>query len=275
MGETNIGWADCVWNPILGCSRVSAGCANCYAVDMAHRIEKMGTNASEAYKGMTVELANRQIDWSGEVRLIPERLVEPTKWRKPSRVFVNSMSDLFHESLSNTDIDRVFQTIEDTAVVYETDPMFADEGDKVRRPKHTWLILTKRAKRMLDYLNDIFDWECPAPSDIWFGVSVENQETADERMDILYEVPAISRWVSIEPLLGGIDLGGYLKAVRWVVVGGESGWGYRKMNMSWLSDIVRQCDDAGVPVFVKQDSCIYPGRHQRIPDELWARKDLG
>jgi len=209
------------WNPVTGCSKVSPGCKNCYAEAVANRF----------WKGRKFT----------DVQCHPERLDQPLRWRKPSRIFVNSMSDLFHE-------DVPFSFIKDVWLVMH---------EAHQKHGHTFQILTKRPERMLEAIGPRgFGWyskegvvPCPEPG-IWLGVSVENQETR-WRIDVLREVPAAVRFLSLEPLLedlGALDLSG----IDWVILGGESGPGARPCNVEWIRGIVRQCKAASVPVFVKQ-----------------------
>ena len=270
---TNIEWTDTTWNPVRGCSKVSPGCANCYAERTAAR------QAHSGYAGL-VRIGEGSPRWTGEVRLVPEKLNEPLSWRKPRRVFVNSMSDLFHEKLLEEDIARVFDVME-------------------RAQQHTFQVLTKRAAHMRDFiLQDVKDHGAdevfsdgttlprtpplPLPN-VWLGVSVENQAAADERIPLLLETPAAVRFLSVEPLLGPVDLrlfspfrdailadrlgqlagadpgSGFVVAktdhlprLDWVIVGGESGPGARPCDVAWIRSVVEQCKAARVPCFVKQ-----------------------
>ena len=239
---TTIEWTDTVWNPVRGCSLVSAGCANCYAMKQAHRFSGKG----KPYEGLT-ELGPQGPRWTGKVRLVPDVLEAPLHWRQPRRVFVNSMSDLFHEDVPDEFIDRVW-------------------GIMSLAPRHTYQILTKRPERMLAVVSKLVarhacrdgsDWPLP---NVWLGVSVENQQTADERIPLLLQTPAAVRFVSAEPLLGAIDLCRYCApnfpcdwpGLDWVIVGGESGPKARPCYMAWILSIKDQCQAAGVPVFIKQ-----------------------
>lgn len=257
--NTQIEWTDAVWNPVTGCTKVSDGCRNCYAESMAHRFwgERPFT----------------------DVRCHPERLMRPLRWTKPRRVFVNSMSDLFHEDVSHDFIFHVFRIM-------------------ARCQTHTFQVLTKRPDRMLDFCrriryidpgfnghafgtcsywpNDPVNYPTetrPLPN-VWLGVSCEDQKTADERIPILLQTPSAVRWVSAEPVLGPIQITPYLEpvilhksdggkgyragrkvlepALNWVVVGGESGPHARECRIDWIRSLVHQCREAGIPVFVKQ-----------------------
>jgi len=290
------------WNPTTGCTKVSSGCANCYAERAAMRLQAMG---SPRYQdGFALTLHEDELD-------IPIRRKTPTIW------FVNSMSDLFHEDVPFSFIVRVFAVM-------------------ALCQQHTFQVLTKRPERMATLTNDpsmpgaiyrqvsrwldhldgdplgsgrTWDeahrlaefrgegerWTWPLPN-VWLGTSVENQPTAEERITHLRRCPAAIRFLSIEPLLGAIvalDFGeltmplgdpryyrwsesGELveREISWVIVGGESGPRARTMEIAWLESIVDQCLAAGVPVFVKQDAGPQPGRQGRIRDDLWAFKQM-
>lgn len=221
--KTKIEWADATWGPIRGCSRVSAGCVHCYAETMAARFSGPG----QPYDGLI-----RDRKWSGVVRLIPERLEDPIRWQKPRRIFVNSMSDLFHEELTDATIDRVFDVME-------------------RAPRHTFQVLTKRPHRSLSYTARRY---VRGPAHVWIGTSIEDQKACGERLESIRDTAAGVRFVSAEPLLGPIDFGfrGGGESVGWVIVGGESGPGARRCDIRWIDKIVHQCENARIPVFVKQ-----------------------
>ena len=267
MSESSIEWTEHTWNPVRGCSRVSPGCDNCYAMRQARRTHGPGG----AYEGLTVmrpKTAKRPgVDWSGVVRLVPELLAVPLRRRVPTVYFVNSMSDLFHERLRNEAIAAVF-------------------GVMAACPQHTFQVLTKRAKRMrewfewyegdsgagaspiaavhaaLDRMPATVTWnvgshrvlrarEAPWPlPNVHLGVSCENQAAADERLPYLRATPAAVRWVSAEPLLGSLSLD--LSGIHWVVAGGESGPGARACDVQWLRHLRDQCHLADVPFFNKQ-----------------------
>jgi protein gp37 len=238
MNKTGIEYLDFTWNPVVGCTPVSAGCDNCWRI----RISKQF--------GLPYD--------PGEVTMYPERLDEPLRHKKPARIGVCFMGDLFHEDLSFEEINKVFVQMVKRAY------------------HHTYLVLTKRPHRLLEFeqwvrskpsYNDWFGDSVPIiPSNIHLGVSVEDQQTADERIPILLQIPAAVRWVSVEPMLGGIDLepllwermnidprGKFTKQlIKWVVVGCESGAKRRPCNPIWIEGIVKQCIQSGTPVFVKQ-----------------------
>jgi protein gp37 len=209
---TTIEWTEETWNPVTGCSKVSAGCANCYAETMARRLKAMGAHG---------------YDNGFDLTLLPERLKQPLRKKKPTRFFVNSMSDLFHEDVPDEFLDDVF------AVMRQT-------------PQHTYQILTKRAYRLPQYFG-----AKTLPANIWLGVTVEDRESGIPRIDHLREVNAAIRFLSVEPLLqdlGKIDLSG----IHWVIVGGESGSNARPMHQGWVLSIKEQCEKYGCAFFFKQ-----------------------
>ncbi len=211
MGDkSEIEWTDATWNPVRGCTKVSAGCKNCYA-----------ERFSERFRGISGHAFEQGFD----LRLVPEKLDLPKRWKRPRLIFVNSMSDLFHEGVPPEYIRQVF------AVMAEAD-------------RHQFQVLTKRADRMASLAKAL-----PWPSNVWLGVSVENQDNVG-RIDALRGVPATVRFLSLEPLLGPLELD--LTGIHWVVVGGESGPGAREMREEWVTGIREQCAKANVPFFFKQ-----------------------
>lgn len=284
---TKIQWCDETWNPVTGCTKVSAGCKNCYAEKVAGR-------------------------WWGErkftdVRTHEDRLDAPLRWRKPRRVFVNSMSDLFHEDVPDSFVDQVFAVM-------------------ALAPRHQFLVLTKRSERMRACLQRLSKIEhrgchCDVPHawdrlavaaheadfsedaqcqvsnaiegvlgdghnvgwpmrNVWLGISVEDQATADERIPVLLDTPAAMRFVSYEPALGPVDFrrhgvvpgDDFAARPDWIIAGGESGPGARPCDVAWIRSTVEQCKAAGVPVFVKQlgakmrwNGCSKPGEHWLVP----------
>ncbi|MDB5985345.1 MAG: hypothetical protein JWR16_398, partial [Nevskia sp.] len=211
---STIEWTERTWNPVVGCTKVSQGCKHCYAETMARRLHAMGARGYE--RPFTV------------VREMPERLDQPLLIKKPSVWFVNSMSDLFQEGVSDAFIDQVFARMR-----------CADW--------HTFQILTKRPERMAAY----FDERPKPPTNVWLGTSVENRKQGLPRIAHLRSVPSTIRFLSIEPLLE--DLGALnLTDIHWVIVGGESGHGARPMKSEWVDNIHRQCRTARVPFFFKQ-----------------------
>ena len=248
--KTSIEWTDVTWNPVRGCSLKSAGCINCYAMKQAHRFSGKG----QPYEGLTM-IGQHGPSWTGKIQLVHELLDAPLHWKKPRRVFVNSMSDLFHEAVPFRFVHQAFTTIRQT-------------------PQHTYQILTKRPDRMRKFMaeylrpREAMGWANGLYAHVWLGVSVENQQTADERIPLLLQTPAAVRWISAEPLLGPIDLNslfmesGGVSALHgarpawhpldWVVVGGESGPHARPCDLAWIRSIKDQCQAAGVKCFVKQ-----------------------
>jgi protein gp37 len=266
---TNIQWTDETWNCVRGCSRVSAGCGDstgggCYAERQAYRFSGPGM----PYEGL-VRMTPKGPRWTGKVILVPEKLEEPLHWRKPRRIFVNSMSDLFHESLSFGQIFRVLMVMQQC-------------------PQHEFQVLTKRPARMKEFFEWLNVWgtvtalamgfseyyEWPYPN-VWLGISCEDQNSFDERWPYLRDTPTWTRWLSLEPLLGPINARPALiedhyycdisldpddpppahrcsSPANWVVVGGESGPKARSMDLEWARSVVAQCKAASVPVFVKQ-----------------------
>lgn len=269
MGETKIEWAEKTWNPVEGCTKVSAGCKFCYAERIAPRLK---------------------VDFS-RAALHPERLDEPVRWRKPRRIFVCSRSDLFHPSVTFPFIARVWDRMFDAK--HHTFLILTKRPERLLAFSR-WM--RDSELRRIDYAN------------VWLGVSVENQKE-DWRIQTLLQVEAVIRFVSYEPALGPLELDfswlpqkcaihnsihadghdcnqSHWDAERknrvqdppppflsWVIAGGESGPHYRPMDLDWLSSIVAQCRDSKVPLFVKQDSGPRPGRQGRIPDDLWKIKE--
>lgn len=284
MARTSIEWtadangaAGMSWNIIRGCARVSDGCTRCYAERQAHRFSGKG----KPYEGLTV-LGKKGPRWTGEARFVPSMLELPLRTRKPTKWFVNSMSDIAHPDISFEQIAAIF-------------------GVMASCPDHTFQLLTKRPERLVEFFawvqraiahdcelaprgllhnaiglvynavhpGDTFDEEypldraCEACCDldswplpnVWIGVSVEDQCRANERIPLLLQIPAAVRWLSVEPLLEHVGLD--LRGIDWVVVGGESGPGARQCNVDWIRDIVRQCRAAEVSAFVKQLGAAY------------------
>lgn len=243
--KTGIQWTEATWNPTTGCTKVSQGCKNCYAKHQAW--PRLAASQGTVYFGREFE----------NVQTHDQRLDQPIRWRKPRRIFVNSMSDLFHEDIPDEFIERVFAVM-------------------ARCPHHEFQVLTKRADRMLNWFlhgpgwspsgDELFKaasgrWPLP---NVWLGVSCEDQATADERIPLLLQTPAAVRWISAEPLLGPLSIGLYLTrsnhrteapghaGLDWVVVGGESGPNARPMHPAWARTLRDQCVASRVPFFFKQ-----------------------
>lgn len=265
-GNTTIEWTDKTWNPVTGCTKVSQGCKHCYAERVFPR----------PYPGRKFT----------DVQCHPERLEQPLRWKKPARIFVNSMSDLFHEDVPDSFIDQVFAVM-------------------ALASQHTFQVLTKRPRRMYEWMrnerslhvvlqhwkNDQAGQNIWPLTNVWLGVSVENQETADERIPWLLKTPAAVRFLSIEPLLSPVDLhrikdpkmsgitfdalskkGGIAlldgHGIDWVIVGGESGPDARPMHPDWARSIRDQCVAAGVPFFFKQWGNWAP--MPRVDEKTWS-----
>ncbi|MEZ5465860.1 MAG: phage Gp37/Gp68 family protein [Lysobacteraceae bacterium] len=211
--KSRIEWTEHTWNPVVGCTKISAGCKHCYAETLARRLQAMGTPGYE--------------DGFKKVKVIPERLGQPLDRKQPTVYFVNSMSDLFHTHVPDEFIDRVFDVME-------------------AAHWHTFQVLTKRGERIARYAR-----RREVPDNVWIGVSVENKRHGVPRIDHLRNAPAKTRFLSVEPLLedvGELDLDG----IAWVIVGGESGHGARPMKAEWVRNVQRQCEDQGVRFFFKQ-----------------------
>lgn len=213
---TSIEWTDATWNPVRGCSKISPGCKFCYAERFAER-----------FRGV----AGHPFEQGFDVRLVPEKIQEPLRWKSPRKIFVNSMSDLFHDSVSDSFIFQVAQVMR-------------------QANWHIFQILTKRPDRMAKLLSGSLSSFAAEPH-IWWGVSVENKKHGLPRLQKLQKTPIAVRFLSIEPLLedlGEIDLRG----IAWVIVGGESGPGARPMKPTWVRSIQKQCQRENVPFFFKQ-----------------------
>ncbi len=209
--SSKIEWTESTWNPVTGCSKVSPGCANCYAEAMAKRLKAMGNPSY--FNGFEVTCHERMLEL-------------PLRWNKPRVIFVNSMSDLFHEDVSVEFIQRVFSTMREAE-------------------QHTFQVLTKRSERLVELSGDI-DW----PENVWMGVSVEDNDYL-YRLDHLRAVNAAVKFISFEPLLGPIN-DADLSGIDWVVVGGESGPRSREIKEEWVLDIKAKCAETSVPFFFKQ-----------------------
>ena len=224
MSKTKIEWADEVWNPVTGCTPISEGCQNCYAKRMAQRLKgRFGYPEDEPFS----------------VTLHADKLHQPLKWKKPRRVFVVSMGDLFHVCVRMTDLTYILDIIS-------------------KCKWHTFMILTKRIDRASKIMDNPIWWE--ENKHVWLGVSCENQQRADERIPILLQIPAAKRFVSIEPMLGPMDLCQDLAyppflgvgRIDWVIAGCESGPNRRQAKRKWFRELKDQCVAAGIPFFLKQ-----------------------
>jgi len=227
--KTTIEWTEATWNPVTGCTKISPGCKHCYAERLAHRIQAMGL---EKYRN------------GFNVTLHPSTLQDPMKWRTPRMIFVNSMSDLFHEDVPDDFIVQVFDTMN-------------------RADHHTYQILTKRPERV-QKMTACLSWN----SNIWMGVSIENVKYS-HRIDTLLKTDAILKFLSCEPLLGPLPALS-LDGIDWVIVGGESGPGARGMEKQWVQDIRDQCVMSDTPFFFKQWGGVHKKRNGRVLDgRVW------
>lgn len=225
--SSSIEWTDATWNPVRGCTKVSPGCKHCYAETFAER-----------WRGVPGHPYEQGFD----LRLVPDKLLEPLRWRRPRAVFVNSMSDLFHEQVPERFVRQVFEVM-----------ALADW--------HIYQVLTKRADRMREIVSRLPEGLRPGRH-VWLGVSVENRRHGLPRIEPLRRTPAPVRFLSVEPLLedvGDLELDG----IRWVIVGGESGPGARPMREEWVHNIRAQCRAARVPFFFKQWGGVQKGRNGR------------
>lgn len=226
--HSKIEWTDATWNPVRGCTKISPGCKHCYAETFAER-----------FRGV----AGHPYEQGFEPRLVPEKLNEPFRWATPRMVFVNSMSDLFHDYVSDQYIEHVARVM-------------------VSANWHTYQVLTKRAQRLRNLLTGRLRFASQVEH-IWWGVSVENKKHGVPRIELLRRSPAHIRFLSIEPLLedlGTLDLSG----IHWVIVGGESGHGARPMERAWVLNILRQCREQGAKFFFKQWGGVRKSRTGRL-----------
>ncbi len=281
---TKIEWVDTSWNPIIGCSKISPGCQNCFAAKMAGRLANMG---QISYKDVVLFEGSGDEDnpktkflgvWNGTTSLVRSVLDKPYSWKKPQTIFVCSMGDLFHDTVDFNDILEVMYVI-------------------AKCPRHTFKILTKRPQRMHEFFTD---W-IPNPfwingdylPNVWLGVTAENQEQADKRIPILLDIPAAKRFVSVEPMLSEVSfrwakwkkistepsaatnhLDG-LRMLDWVITGSESGPGRRPMDIEWVRSLKNQCVEAEVPIFLKQMYSESDGKKIKMPlfdGYVWNQK---
>jgi protein gp37 len=255
MNKTKIPWCDFTWNPIRGCTPVSVGCDNCYAERMAKRFDGKCDACNGSGRIMLEHPGCPQCNGTGnndeyfKPTMIPERLDQPLYWKKPRMVFVGSMGDLFHKDISDVFISKIYDVMK-------------------RCDQHIFQVLTKRPERMRDFINDRYGKALRFPNHIWHGVTIENQEMT-KRLPVLFSFPSDVRFVSIEPMLGSIDLRPFFlwdknnkdqkhwfhdpinRLLSWVIVGGETGPNARLCRESWVADIYDQCRAAKVPFFFK------------------------
>ncbi len=223
-GTSEIEWTDVTWNPVAGCSVATAGCTNCYAMRMAARLQAMG---HPKYDGTTRKSGKRTV-WTGRVNIDPASLHDPIKWKRGKRIFVNSMSDLFHEDVPTSFIQQVWATMQ-------------------KCPQHQFQVLTKRPERMAELFAG---GDLPKLAQVWIGTSVED-EAVSSRIRHLVSITGTTRFVSFEPLIGSVGRVN-LSGVHWAIVGGESGPNSRPMMLEWIDEIERACRLAGTAFFFKQ-----------------------
>lgn len=223
MSTTKIEWATKVWNPVTGCTKVSEGCQNCYAERFAKRLQKNPKAGSKYKNGFKPTFHE-------------DELIKPMEWKKPERIFVCSMGDLFHEDIAFEFIYFVFMVMNDL-------------------DRHTFMVLTKRPQRMQEFYNwhsETFGIPWCAKPNVWLGISAENQTTFQERFEILSRIPAAIRFVSFEPLLGPIDIKPIFKnKIDWAIAGGETGPKARPCNPNWVTSLINQCHASKTPFFFK------------------------
>lgn len=287
--RSNIEWTGHTWNPIAGCSVLTPGCKRCYAMKLAWRLALMG---QPLYAGLTVQTKGGPV-WTGEMRRAAESvLLAPLKRKVPTTYFVNSMSDLFHENVPDEWIDAIFAVM--ALCRQHTFQVLTKRAERMR----AYMANVEREARWMNNVAQLFEIDSslldrrypvigqrdpwlPLPN-IWLGVSTEDQKRADERIPLLLQTPAAIRFISAEPLLGPIDLTDhcwhddpdypnraekFAPGLNWVIVGGESGPGFRDMDTAWMRSIRDQCARTGVPFFAKQMA----GR-AAIPDDLQIRQ---
>ncbi len=241
MADTTIEWTDATWNPVAGCTVITPGCTNCYAMRMAARLEAMGL---PKYQGLTRKSGGRYV-WVGKARIDEASLDVPLKWRKPRKIFVNSMSDLFHDNVPTDFIARVWKVMEQT-------------------PRHTYQILTKRPERMRDVLVAL---DLPVLPHVWLGTSVEDSAVLS-RLDDLRATPSVIRFVSFEPLIGSVASAD-LTDIDWAIIGGESGPRSRPMDPQWVEEIQSRCRVSGTAFFFKQ----WGGRNKKAAGRTYDGRE--
>jgi protein gp37 len=227
---TNIEWTETTWSPVIGCHKLTDGCKNCYAIDMARRLSNIGTTRSDY-----ANIYSQQIhDWNGKVLFRRQELEKPEKWKKPRMVFVCSMSDIFYDRVETSWIEEIFLTMADN-------------------PKHTFQILTKRAHRMWYFFHYFSEKYKMFPENIWLGVTIENQKELIERLPYLKAVYPTVRFVSFEPLLGDVTVPwADCCFIDWWIIGPETGSKRRKCDNEWIKKLVLQAEYVQKKVFVKK-----------------------
>ena len=240
MAASDIEWTEATWNPIAGCTVLSPGCTNCYTMRMAARLQAMGM---AKYAGTTRKSGKRHV-WTGRVNIDETALAAPLSWKKPQRIFVNSMSDLFQDKADSAFIQQVWRVME-------------------RAHWHSFQVLTKRPERMMEILSNS---DFPTLPNVWLGTSVESEDYLN-RIDLLRQVPARVRFVSFEPLLASIS-DPDMSDIHWAIVGGESGPHARPVERSWVEILRDACQRQGVAFFFKQ----WGGKRKKKSGRLLAGK---
>lgn len=255
--KSSIGWTDATLNLLGGCAEDGLECAHCYARGLtAQRFAANPVSGFAPYRKLATVSASGRPQWTREYHFFKDRLHKADRW-SPRKIFLNDLSDTFYEPVTIAELDAMFLMME-------------------RLSQHTWQVLTKRAARMATYARD---WPArmgrPFPRHIWMGCTTGVQASFEERWAHLSTVDVAVRFLSIEPMLEAMDIRAALTGVsraQLVIIGGESGPSARPFNLAWVRSIVRQCRDASVPVFVKQDSGPRSGLQGRIPDDLWIKE---
>lgn len=235
-GQSEIEWTDVTWNPVAGCTLASAGCTNCYAMRMAARLQAMG---HEKYRGTTRKSGNRRV-WTGRVNIDHSSLSAPLEWKKPKRIFVNSMADLFHTDVPTNFIEKVWEVM-------------------IQCPQHHFQILTKRPERMAQLF---YDGVLSKHQNIWIGTSVEDSQVT-HRIKHLAAIKDMTLFISFEPLIGSIGKVN-LKGIHWAIVGGESGPNSRPMEEKWVEEILEICRSDDVAFFFKQ----WGGKNKKLTGRI-------
>lgn len=246
MSKSSIEWTEATWNPVAGCTIISPGCTNCYAMRMAARLAAM----KQAKYENTTRVSGGRAKWNGHIKLDANSLSTPGKWSTGRMIFVNSMSDVFHDDVPLSFLQKVFKVMEET-------------------PQHTYQVLTKRAENLERYAGDL-----PWPDNVWMGVSVESADYLS-RIDHLRRTPAAVKFLSLEPLLGPLD-NINLNGVDWAIAGGESGPNARAVQPEWVRSIRDQCINTGVAFHFKQWGGVNKKRTGRLLDgRVWSEWPLG
>jgi protein gp37 len=236
--NTQIQWTDHTWPITAGCDKVSAGCKNCYAIPHSFRLaHNPNPKIAAAYDGVVSKGAiHGKLNWTGSTRFLEDRLTWPARWKKPARIFVGNMSDIFHPDIPDDVLNSIFTVMEEN-------------------PRHTFQVLTKRPVRMEYFMMARYSGVRHAgifPTNIWCGTSIEDPETATERLAHLRHLRSAVRFVSYEPALAGVCFGSHFGSFDWLIIGGESGSGARPFDVRWAEAALDFCREWRIPAFVKQ-----------------------